>query len=131
MDILIKAIAGVLIALVLCQILNLRDKNISVLLVIAVCCIVVTCAANYMEQIIAFIQKIEDMGQLNSQMLKLMLKAVGVCLISEIAATICVDAGNSALGKVLQILSSIVILWISMPIFSELISLVQSILEAI
>ena len=131
MDTLLKAIAGVLIALVLCQVLNLKEKNISVLLVMAVCCIVVTAAGSYIEQIFDFIHRIEEIGQLNSDILRVMLKAAGVCLLSEIAALICTDAGNGALGKVLQILSSVVILWICIPVFSELLSLVQEILEAV
>lgn len=131
MDTLLKAIAGVLIALVLCQILNLKDKNFSVLLVIAVCCIVVTAAGSYIEQIVDFIHTIEGIGDLNAEFLQIILKATGVCLLSEVAMLICTDAGNAALGKVLQVISSVLILWICIPVFSELLTLVQEILEAV
>jgi hypothetical protein len=41
---------------------------------------------------------------------------------------VCADAGNASLGKVLQILASAVILWLSLPVFTALIELIQKIL---
>lgn len=130
MDLIFKAIAGVMIALVLCQILQLREKHFSVLLVIAVCCMVTTIAADYLKQILGFLWHLEDLGGLNGDILQILLKTVGISLLAELAATICQDAGNGSLGKMIQLLSSLGILWMCLPVFHELIGLAQTILEA-
>ena len=57
-----------------------------------------------------------------------MLKAVGIGVISEIAVLICQDSGNAALGKGLQLLATIVVLWLALPLMQGLLELVQKIL---
>ena len=131
MDILLKATAGVLIALVLCQILNKKDKNIATLLVIAVCCMVVGAAYGYIDQLLDFFEHLESLGNLNPDLLKIMLKAAGIGLLAELTSLICTDAGNGALGKSVQILSSVVILWMCIPVFTELMTLIENVMGAI
>lgn len=130
MEIFLKAIAGVLVAVVLNQVVQVRDKHFSVLLVLAVCCMVFTLAGKYIEQILAFFDNIKSIGGLNGDILRIMLKSFGICLLAELSTTICQDAGNLALGKMIQLISSVCVIWISLPAFSELITLAQSILEA-
>ena len=131
MDIFLKAAAGILIAVVLGLALAKQGKDISILLVIAVCCMVLIAAVSYLQPVIEFFDKLEDLGNLNSGMLSILLKAVGIGLLTEITALICTDAGNAAMGKALQILSAAVILCISVPMFTELIELVENILGAL
>ena len=54
--------------------------------------------------------------------------AVGIGLVVEMGSLICADAGNSALGKTLQILGAIAVLWLSIPLINSLIALLEQIL---
>ena len=71
--------------------------------------------------------RLSDLGQINDQMLRIIFKTVGVALLAEISELICVDAGNATLGKSLQVLSTAVILWLSVPLLNELIDLIETI----
>lgn len=62
-------------------------------------------------------------------MLGILLKAVGIGLVSEIAGLVCTDAGNGSLGKTLQMLGSAVILYLSLPIFTAMLELIREILR--
>ena len=62
-------------------------------------------------------------------MLGILLKAVGIGLVSEIAGLVCNDAGNGSLGKTLQMLGSAVILYLSLPIFTAMLELIREILR--
>ena len=128
MDVFLKSAAGVLIALVVSLAVAKQGKDISLLLTIAVCCMVVTAAVAYLEPVIDFLNRLQTAGNLDGDMLTILLKAAGIGLLSELTALICADAGNGALGKTIQILASAVILWLSIPLFSALISLVEEIL---
>ena len=131
MDIFLKASAGILITVVLCLALSKQGKDISLLLTIAVCCMVVTAAITYLQPIIDFFQKLNSISQLDSSIVNILLKAVGIGLLAEITGLICKDAGSAALGKTIQILATAVILWLSLPLFNELIELIDGILGAI
>ena len=131
MDIFLKSVAGVLIAVVLCLVLAKQGKDMSLLLTIAVCCMVVSAAVSYLQPVVDFLQRLETLGQLNSQMLSILLKAVGIGLLAEITGLVCADAGNASLGKVLQLLASAAILWIAIPLLNELMELIETILGAV
>lgn len=131
MDIFIKAVAGVLIATVVTLILSKQGKDYSILLVICVCCMVTAVALGYLEEIVEFLQLLQEKGNLNGDLIAILLKAVGIGILSEITCMICTDSGNAAMGKVIQFLSSAVILWLCIPLFTQLIELVESVLGAV
>lgn len=120
--------AAVLLAVILCLALGKQGKEAGLLLTLAVCCMVGVLALSYLRPVIELIDELQAVGQLDSGMLEIILKAVGIGLIGEIASLICSDAGNAALGKSLQLLSSAVILWLSIPLLTQLLELVQQIL---
>lgn len=131
MDNFLKIAAGVLVALVLYLVLNKQEKDFSVLLTISVCCLVVISSVSFLRPLIDFIEKLEGLGNFDSDILKILLKAVGVGLLAELVTLICIDAGNNSMGKCLQILASIVILWLAIPLFSRLIDVIQEVLVAL
>lgn len=131
MDTVLKAVSGILVAAVLSQILSKQGKELSLLLVITVCCMVITAAVTFLDPVMDFFQKLRSTGNLNTQMMQILIKSVGIGLITEITILICNDMGNSALGKSLQILATAAVLWISLPLFEELLALLESVLEAV
>lgn len=131
MDIFLKSAAGTLVALILYLILLKQGKDISALLTAAVCCMLATAAMQYIEPVIAFIDRLQQVCGLEPVMLQIILRAVGIGLLAEITSVICADAGNAALGKSLQLLAGGVVLWLSLPLFTEMIDLIEEILLVI
>lgn len=124
----IKIVGGVMIAVFLGLALNRQGKDVSLLLSIVVCCMVLTAALAFLEPVLTFAGTLRDTCGLDSGMLQILLKAVGVGIVAEIAGLICVDSGNTALGKTVQILATVLILWLSVPLMTQLLELVQTIL---
>ena len=131
MDGFLRVCACVLVAVVLSLALNRHGKEMTLLLSIAVCCMVLTLTLAYLEPVMEFVSQLQSAGHLDHDILKIMLKAVGIGLIAEIAGLICADAGNGAMGKAVQILASAVILWVCLPLMTSLLELVQSILGGV
>lgn len=128
MDLFWKAAAAVLLTAVLTLALKKQEKDIALLLTIAVCAMVAAAAVSYLEPVLSFLGQLEELGDLQGDMLGILLKAVGIGMIAEIAGLICADSGNGSLGKMLQMMGSVVILWLSLPIFSALMDMIQQIL---
>lgn len=128
MDIFLKTSALALVVSVLYQMVSGRNKEFGTLLLALGCCIVLLTAMSYIEPVFAFIGKLQAVGKLNTEMLEILLKSVGIGILSEIAVLVCCDMGNASMGKTLQILSMAVILWLSLPLFSSLLDLIEKIL---
>ena len=131
MNVFIKVIAGVLIALILGIVLEKPGKDLALLLTLTACAMVLIAAVNYLQPVMDFVQRLQVIGKLDSEILESLTKVVGIGLIAEITGLICTDAGNGALGKTLQVLAAVVILWLSIPILNQLLSLIETILGEI
>jgi stage III sporulation protein AD len=131
MDIYLKAIGCALIALILSLILSKQSKDLSLLLSILVCTVIAVAAVNYLSPIVDLFQRLQSTANLDSTFMSILLRSVGIGLLAEITGLICSDAGNAALGKTLQLLAGAVILWMSVPLFSNIIELIEEILVSI
>ena len=127
----LQVIAGALVSVVIGLALSKQGKDITLLLGITVCTMVLAAALVYLKPVMDFAQSLQQMSMLDSGMLRIMLKAVGISLIAEIACLICADSGNGALSKGIQIFASVTVLWISVPLMQELLELIQKILGEI
>lgn len=126
-----KAVAGILVSVIISLVLSGYRKEFSVLLILCVCAMVGTVCLGYLEKVMAFIDSLVELGNLNTQLISVLIKSTGIGILAELTAMICTDSGNAALGKVIQLLSCAVILWLCIPLFSQLIELVESVLGAI
>jgi stage III sporulation protein AD len=131
MDGMMKAAAGALITAILGIILQRQGKEYALVLVLAVSAMGACLALTYINPVISFLEQLCSLSNLDAEVLKIRLKAVGVGLIGEIAGTVCADSGNGSLGKMLQLLSAAVILWISLPILQQTMELIVEVLEGV
>ncbi len=123
-----QVLGGVLVAVVLILMLYQKGKDIALVLSVIMCCTVLLTALSYLRPVVDFVRQLQDMGKLDGDTMRIMLKAVGIGLTGEIAALICADAGNGALGKTVQIMASAVILWLSLPLMQGLMDMIQRIM---
>ncbi|MBE6958533.1 MAG: hypothetical protein E7447_05220 [Ruminococcaceae bacterium] len=126
-----QASAGMMAAVILWIILSRQGKEYALLLSIGACCLVIVVMLRFLEPVLSLLQRLQDLGGLQQQWLGVLLKAVGIGLITEMGALICNDAGNAAMGKTLQILGSAAVLWLSIPLVNSLLELLEKILGGI
>ena len=123
-----QAAAAVLVAVFLCLTLKNQAKDFSLLIAITVCCALGSMALLYLQPVFAFLEELQRLGSLDSEMLSNLLKIVGIAFVAEISATVCADSGNGAMGKVLQYLALAVILRLSLPMLYTLLDTLEGIL---
>jgi stage III sporulation protein AD len=128
MDIFFQATAAVLLTVILYLTLNGQNKELALLLTLAVCCLVIIVAGRFIQPVVVFLEELQKAGQLDNSYLSVLLKVVGIAFLTEVASLVCTDAGNGTLGKTLQMLGTCVILWLSIPLLDALLALIQDIL---
>lgn len=131
MDWFLQAAAAVMVAVVMWLVLSKQSKEYALILSIGVCCLVLLVMFRFLEPVLDLLSQLQTLGNLQPEWLSTMLKAVGIGLVVEIGMLICTDAGNAALGKTLQILGTIAVLWLSIPLMNSLIQLLEQILGEI
>ena len=131
MDLFLKCCAGGLVTVIVFLTIDKKGKEMGILLTMAGCCLICVGALHYLEPVMDYVDKLEDLGALNGALMGILLKGAGIGMLTEIASLICVDAGNSALGKSIQLLGSGAILWLSVPLFQALLDLLQRILGGV
>lgn len=131
MDGFTKAAAAALITAVLCLVLSKQGKDTAILLTLLACVTILTVAMGYLQTVTDFISTLDALVDLEGDYFRILLKITGIGLLSETASMICADAGNGALAKALQILSTIFILCLSIPLLQQLLDLIRKILEGL
>lgn len=128
MDTVLRTIAGVMLALILGITLSKQGKDMTVVLTVAVCCMVVTVAISFLDPVVDFFSLLRSVGDLDRDIMGIILKCTGISLIAEIAGLICSDSGFGAMGKAIKILAVAAVLWLSLPLMTSLVEMLQSVM---
>ena len=128
MGIFLKACGAVLIAVILVLIVGKNSRDFALVLTVLVCCMVSLTAMEYIRPVLEFLSQLERLGGLDHNMIRILLKVAGIGLITEICSLVCTDRGSGSLGKVMKLLGSSVLIWLSLPLYAMLIELLQRIL---
>jgi stage III sporulation protein AD len=124
----IQILAGVLIAVILCLVLSRQSKDIAVLLTIVVCVMVLIGLGAYLKPVLQLMQQLHAVSVIDGDLFQTIWKAIGIGLLGELVALVCEDAGYKALCRTVEILTTCVILWLSIPLMNGLLELVQQLL---
>lgn len=117
------------VGVILCLSLGKERKETAVLLSLAICAMAALTAGAFLSPVLDFLRELSSLAGLDSSVLTILLKVLGIGLVSQLAQLICADSGNDAMGKALQILTGVVTLWLALPLFRSLLELVRDVLS--
>ena len=129
MDLFFKCISLAFIAVTIIPIISQKDKLFILPLVMIACCIVLFSALEYLKPVVNLLYKLQKESGIDSSVFLVLIKITGIGLISDLAILICSDSGNSSLGKSIGIMSSVLVLWLSVPLIEDLMNLIGSIMN--
>lgn len=128
MEFYLQASAMVLVAVILILLLGRQNRDLSLMVTMGVCCLVCAGAGIFLEPVIDFLSELRRLGELDPELVGVLLKCAGIGLISELIGLVCADAGEASIGKALQFLSNAVILFLSLPLLRQLVAILQEVL---
>jgi stage III sporulation protein AD len=131
MDQYFGGLAAAILLAILGILLKGRNQEASIALTMVGCCGICLLAVRFLEPVIAFLRELGSMAASGGQTLGILLKILGIGFAGEVAALVCADSGNSALAKTVQMLTAGVILYLSLPVLTALLALVEEILKAV
>lgn len=120
--------AAALIGVILSLIVGRQSKDLGVLLSLAVCVLLCIGTAGFLEPVMELLRELRRIGELDGGAVGIMLKCAGIGILSELAGLVCADAGEHAAGRALQLCSNAAILWLSLPLFRQILTMIGEVL---
>ena len=120
-----RTTALVLLTVILSLSLDKTERDISAVMGIVALCIAACTAVTILEPVLNYLVELQSLVHLPDDLISILMKAVGIALVAELSASICADAGNASLGKILQILGGAVVLTLSVPMFRTLMTIIR------
>ena len=118
---LIGAIAAVL----------LRQNRPELGMLVSLCCgiILISMGMNAVQQALEVVQRLMQQGGIDREYATILLKSLGVCIVTQVAADACRDSGETAIAAKIEFIGKLSILGISLPLFAKLLSTITTLLE--
>ena len=128
MEEIIKIIAIGLISLVIIIILKQYKPEFTIYASVIAGVIILFMVLNRLEGIINLLKSISIKSGINNQFLELLLKITGIAFLAEFAINICKDAGETAIASKIEIGCKVIIVSMSIPIFSCLLDIITKLI---
>ncbi len=125
----IVSVAGLCItAVLLCKIIEKYNKEQAVILSIAGITIIMTVIFSVVSPVIYEINRLFELSGTESENIEIIFKSLGISYITQLTSDICKDCGESTIASGAETAGKILILLISLPLFSEITGIVISLI---
>ena len=121
--------ALIIIAIILALGLKLKTPELSALISVSVCTIIIGICISRIKVIIQAIEKLTGDIRIDSAYLIILLKLIGIAYICEFAAGISKEAGYGAIASQIELLGKLTMLVVSLPVLLQVIETVLGILN--
>lgn len=119
-------LAGVMLALMLRQ----QKSEYALYISLAAAVLILVFSAGRLAAVMETIQKIEAYIRIDSAMVKILVKMIGITYVAEFATGICRDAGFGALGNQIEMFARLSLMAVSVPVLLALLETVEGLFGA-
>ena len=91
--------------------------------------ILISMGMNAVQQALEVVQRLMQQGGIDREYATILLKSLGVCIVTQVAADACRDSGETAIAAKIEFIGKLSILGISLPLFAKLLSTITTLLE--
>lgn len=115
-------------AAMLCMLLREQNKAMGMGLSIAAAAMLLGIALSLLRPILGTIDHLSSLAMLEDGLFAPLLKAVGIGFLCQIAGSICHDAGETVMEKIVELGGSVMAIYVSIPLLSTVLDLLEQLL---
>lgn len=111
--------------------LMLKPKNGEIAIMLGLCAsvIILICVLSQVSQIMDTINSIIAISGISTSYIAILLKTIGICLITEFAVNTCKDAGSQSLAGNVSLAGKILITITALPLYSDILNTINGLLN--
>ena len=116
------------ISVFVCKSIENDVREIKLLIVITAAVIIFCRTAGSLNAVIAEIRSLFAQGDTDPQYVKILLKSLGICYITDFAVGVCRDSGENTLASQTQLAGKAALLITALPMLEALIGVIKTLL---
>jgi stage III sporulation protein AD len=117
-------VAGTVLSLVIKK----NSPEMALMLTISMALIALVLAFDTIREITAFIRSLADAAKISPAVLTVVIKTVGISIVTKLSADVCRDAGQSSVASGIELAGAFAALYISLPLFKTVMSMIESLI---
>ena len=125
MDVYLKIAACSVVCALLCAVLKPYEGALALALSVLCAAGAAAAALGLLAPVLTFFEKLLAFTGLSSAVFSPLLKTVAIALLGQIAGAFCQDAGQGALGKMVELCGTVLCLCAGLPLATMLLELLQ------
>lgn len=126
MEILIRAAAIAAAGAVLGIAVRRNAPEIALMMTLAVLCMLVYLSADLMRRLTAYMEDLGSLAGVNAASVGIVLKTVGISIVTRITSAVCRDAGHQAAAAGIELVGCCTALYIAIPLFETAMDMIMS-----
>lgn len=83
----------------------------------------------FLGGIFEHIEELVSVSGIENENYKILLRCLGICMVTKIASETCKDCGQSSISSKIDLAGKTVIFVIAMPLFSEIIGIIKTLID--
>ena len=128
---LLMTVVGLLLCgAVLSAVLRAQRPELAVCLSLLAGAVAVMALLGRLTPLIAALRRMTALGGIENNSLSVVLKGAGVCLITQLAADSCRDAGDTALAGKAELAGRVLLLLLAVPLYEQILTLIVGIVQS-
>lgn len=117
------------ISVIIMLMLKSQNGEIAIMLGLCASVIILICVLSQVSQIMDTINSIIAISGISTSYIAILLKTIGICLITEFAVNTCKDAGSQSLAGNVSLAGKILITITALPLYSDILNTVNGLLN--
>ncbi len=110
------------------SVLKQYNKEYGLFISLAASVFIIGVILGAIDPVLNFIDSLAEISETDNKYIGILIKALAVCYIVQIAADCCRDSGESAIASKIELAGKIALLIISLPLFEALLGIVKDLI---
>ncbi len=111
---------------------TIKKYNGETALMLSIACgvILLMSVISFAGSILQTVNSIAAASDMNIEYIKILLKVIGICIVTELAVSVCKESGQQAIAANVTLAGKILIMVTSLPLYSEILNTVVSLVSS-
>lgn len=125
----IKIVVFCIVTVLIAVVLKKYNSIYSVLISVAGCIFVFLMIAEDFFSIVSKVTSLASDFSYTYSYIKLMIKTLGICIITQIVSDMCIDASEKAMSTIVETGAKVTVIAMMMPLFETLVNIISGIVK--
>ena len=117
-----------IVSTIVCLVLKEYKPEYAAMASLACVCMILLLILTSITPVFDMFNNLSKLTGLDTQYGKILLKSLGICVISQIGTDVCKDCGQTSIASKIELAAKVAILIISLPLFTSVLSVIEKII---